>query len=295
MLGMFRVFGNLLLKATKGWIADNVPRLSASVAFYAVFSIAPLLVVLVFILGFAFEDEAARGHVAEGVSELAGEQSGELIQEAIIATARKREAGALAMVFGISALLFGATAVFAELKRSLNSIWGVEALPGRAISTFARDRLLGLSMVLCVGFLLLTSLIISAFIAAIAEFMANTLLLPAWIWKSTDLALSLLVTAALFAMIFKILPDVVLRWRDVIPGAILSAMLFTAGKALIAWYLGTTALTSVLGAAGSLAAILIWVYYASGILFFGAEFSKVLLAQGGRKVVPTSMARETSA
>lgn len=287
---MMRRLGRLLLDSVTSWLDDNASRLSAALAYYTVFSMAPLLVVVVFIIGLVFGEEAARGRISGDIAGLVGPQAGETVENAIAGTARAPKTGIAATVLGIGLLIFGASTVFAELKNSLNAIWGVEARPGRVVRNLMRDRVLSFSLILGVGFILLVSLVVSAAVAALAEFMAGALPLPPWVWQMADFLISLMVTAALFAMILKILPDVVLRWRDVAEGALVTAVLFTVGKMLIAWYLGTSGVVSTFGAAGSVVAILLWVYYAASILFFGAEFTKALFLSRGRKPVPKPQA-----
>lgn len=276
----------LLRDSAAGWLDDEAARLSAALAYYAVFSLAPLLVIVVFIISLVFGQEAAEGRISREVSGLVGSQTGSTIQAAVAATSQSRGAGLLATLVGMAVLLFGASSVFTELKNSLNAIWGVKVRPGRTMTTLIRDRFLSFSMILGIGFLLLISLVISAAIAALSEFMAGALPLPPLVWQSADFLFSFLVTTVLFAMIFRILPNVILRWKDVLPGALLTAGLFTVGKAMIAWYLGTSAVVSSFGAAGSVVVILLWVYYATGILFFGAEFTKVRMRQAGHDTVP---------
>lgn len=277
----------LLKNAGIEWVNDNATRLSAALAYYAVFSIAPLLVIVVYIVGLVFGKEAAEGQIASQMSGLFGSNAAEFIQSLVAATATSsKSTGLWAALISIGILLFGASTVFGELKNALNSIWGVESGPGHAVYTFFRDRLLSFSLVLIVGFLLLTSLIASSVIAAFSASLATVMPLSVTIWKGVDLVLSISLTSSLFAMIFKILPNVILTWRQVFPGAILTALLFTLGKGLLAWYLGTTSSTSTFGAAGSLIVILLWVYYVTGIMFFGAEFTKVYVREYGGGIVP---------
>ena len=276
----------LLKNAALEWVGDNATRLSAALAYYAVFSIAPLLVIIVFIVGLVYGKEAAEGQIASQMSGLVGPNAGEAIQSAVIATAASKSTGLWAALTSVGILLFGASTVFGELKNALNSIWGVEQGPGHAVYTFFRDRLLSFSLVLIVGFLLLTSLIASSVIAAFNASLSDVVPLSVTLWKAVDMALSIAVTSSLFAMIFKILPNVILTWRQVFPGAILTALLFTLGKGLLAWYLGTNSSASTFGAAGSLIVVLLWVYYVTGIMFYGAEFTKVYVREYGGGIVP---------
>lgn len=276
----------LIKETVTGWMADNATRMSAALAYYAIFSLAPLLVILLAVVGLVYGEEAARGQISGQVAGLVGEAAGDSIQTAVAATGQVKSRGIIAALVAFGVMVFGASTVFGELKNALNAIWGVQPRPGRPIRALVRDRLLSFSLVLGIGFLLLVSLTVSAVLSALGTFMADWLALPPATWKAADFLISLGLTSALFALIYKILPDVVLRWRDVATGALLSGALFTAGKSLIAGYLGSNSVASSFQAAGTLVVILLWVYYASGILFLGAEFNKGWLRRCGRGVVP---------
>ncbi len=289
-LRMKELFATLQAAVT-AFLADNATRLSAALAYYAIFSLAPLVVILISMVGLVYGEEAARGQIADQISGLVGEQAGETIQTAVAATAQTKSSGVIATLVALVVMVLGASTVFGELKNALNSIWGVAVRPGRTIVTLIRDRALSFSMVLTIGFLLVVSLVISAVLSAVSTYMAGVLPLPPLIWKAMDFAISLTVTGALFAMIFKFLPNVILSWRDVAPGALLTAFLFTAGKSLLAWYLGSNSVASSFSAAGSLIVILLWFYYAASILFLGVEFAKVRILRRGRPIVPHRHAR----
>lgn len=277
---------SLLKDAALGWINDNASRLSAALAYYTVFSLAPLLVIVVFLIGLFYGAEAARGQVAEQLSELMGSAAAETIQSAIAATSRMEKTGWIATVTGVFVLLFGATSVFGELKNALNHIWGVEVRPGRTVVTLIRDRFLSFSLVLCVGFLLVVSLLISATISVVSTYMSGFFALPPLFWQVTDFLLSIVITGVLFAMIFKVLPNVILAWQDVAAGGLVTALLFTIGKSILAWYLGTSSVASSFGAAGALVVVLLWFYYTTSILFFGAEFTKAWVKQRVGRITP---------
>jgi membrane protein len=280
----------LLKEAASEWIEDGAMRLSASLAYYAIFSLAPLLVIVISIAGLVFGEEAARGQIAQQISALAGARAGEAIQATVQASASERTTGVLATIIGLVVLLFGASTVFAELKDALNTIWGVTVKPGRAFFTLVHDRFLSFSIVLAIGFLLLVSLVLSAVLAALGKYMSARLPLPAAVWQACDFLVSFAVISALFAMIFKMLPNVRIGWRDVRIGAVGTALLFTIGKFLIGLYLGTSTIASSFGAAGSVVIVLVWIYYSSCILFFGAEFTKVYARKFGSGIVPNSRA-----
>ncbi|HET7238563.1 MAG TPA: YihY/virulence factor BrkB family protein [Terrimicrobiaceae bacterium] len=277
-------------EATSEWIEDGAMRLSSSLAYYAIFSLAPLLVIVISIAGLVFGEEAARGQIAQEISALAGIRAGEAIQATVQASASEKTTSMLATIIGLVVLLFGASTVFAELKNALNTIWGVAVKPGRTFLTLVRDRFLSFSIVLAIGFLLLVSLVLSAVLAALGKYMTARLPLPAAVWQAGDFLVSFGVISTLFAMIFKILPNVRIGWHDVRIGAVGTALLFTIGKFLIGLYLGTSSIASSFGAAGSVVIVLVWIYYSSCILFFGAEFTKVYARKFGSGVVPNSRA-----
>jgi membrane protein len=277
---------SLLKEAGLGWVNDNASRLSAALAYYTVFSLAPLLVIVVFLIGLFYGEDAARGQVSGQLSELMGPAAAETIESAIAATGRMEKTGWIATATGVAVLLFGATSVFGELKNSLNHIWGVEVRPGRTIITLIRDRFLSFSLVLAVGFLLVASLLVSATISLASTYMNSFFALPPTVWQVTDFMVSLCITGVLFATIFKVLPNVILAWQDVAAGGLITALLFTIGKSILAWYLGTSSVATSFGAAGALVVILLWFYYATSILFFGAEFTKAWVRQRVGQIVP---------
>jgi membrane protein len=275
----------LLVDAAAGWSDDNAMRLSASLAYYTLFSMAPLLVVGMSIAGLFFGEAAARGQTAEQLRQLAGASTGDAILT-FMQGASQRTASLSATFVGLLILLFGASGVFSELKDALNTIWGVTIKPGRALTRMVRERVLAFAMVLGVGCLLLVSLTLSAALAAVGKFAPH---LPSWppaTLQFADNLVSFFVATFLFALLFKILPNVEIRWRDVGIGAAVTGSLFTLGKFLIGFYLGRAAVASYYGAAGSAIVLLMWVYYSACILFFGAEFTKVWVQQYGNGIVP---------
>lgn len=280
----------LVKQAAVDWVEDGAMRLSSSLAYYAIFSLAPLIVIVVSIAGFVFGEEAARGELSEQIATLAGKAAGEAIQTAVLSSAAHQAAGMLATVTGSALLLFGASTVFAELKDALNIIWGVIVRPGRPFLTLVRHRFFSFSIVLAVGFLLLISLVISILLGALGIYLSGHIQLPPLVWQAWDFLLSFVVVSGLFAMIFKLLPNVSLRWRDVWLGSVATAFLFTLGKFLIGYYLATSSVASTFGAAGSVVVVLIWIYYSSCILFFGAELTKGYARKFGSGIVPNSHA-----
>ncbi|SRR5579862_166339 len=274
-----------LLKGTfSEWIEDNAFRLSAALSYYALFSLAPLILLILAIAGFVFGEQAARGDIARQIHALAGQQAADAIQSIVKSTARKTSSVAATGV-GLAVLLFGASGVFGELKAALNLIWGVMLKPA-PWTALIRERFLSFSLILGIGFLLVVSLVMSAVIAGVSAYMGSRLPLPGAVWHWADFVLSFGVITVLFAMIFKILPNVTIHWNDVAIGALGTAFLFTVGKFLIGIYLGTSGVTSFYGAAGSAVIILLWVYYSSCILFLGAEFTKVYARLYGSGIAP---------
>jgi membrane protein len=284
-----RDFFRLLGSAASEWSEDNALRLSAALAYYSIFSLAPLLVIAISIAGLVFGEAAARGQITEQMRQLAGDRAAEAIQALVQGTSR-RTASLSATFVGLVVLLFGSSGVFLELKGALNTIWGVAIRPGKPMRTLIRERFISFTIVLGIGFLLLVSLVMSAALAALGASMRNLLTWPAFVWQIVDLLVSFAVTTFLFAMIFKILPNVQIRWRDVWTGAGITAFLFTIGKYLIGFYLGTSAVASYYGAAGSAIVLLLWVYYSACILFFGAEFTKSYVQKYGCGILPDKRA-----
>ena len=280
----------LFKAAFSDWREDKASRLAAALAYYAVISLAPLLILLITITALAFGKEAAQGRIAAQIQGLVGAQSAQILEE-IIAHANKPGTGLLASAVAMITLLAGASGVFGALQDGLNTIWEVEPKPGRGIMGIIKDRFLSLSMVLGVGFLLLISLVLSAALTALGDWMGGLLPLPAFVLQVLNFIVSFAVITLLFALIYKILPDVEINWSDVWIGAALTSLLFTIGKLLIGLYLGRGSVGSAYGAAGSLIVILIWVYYSAQILFFGAEFTQVYADAYGSRITPDKDAR----
>jgi membrane protein len=270
------------------WTADGAPRLAAALAYYTAFSIGPLLILIIAVAGALFGDEAVRGQVAAQMDGLIGADGARMLEEMIENAAAERS-GIFATTVSVVALLLGATGVFGELQAMMNTIWDVDRpVTAGGIGGMLRTRLLSFGMILGIAFLLLVSLVVSAVIAAASGW--SRALLPGMdaLWHLVDVAVSLAVTTALFAMIFKFLPDTVIAWRDVVSGAFVTAVLFTLGKLAIGFYLGRSSVASVYGAAGSLAVLLVWIYYAAQILFFGAELTQVYAKRHGTRVASAS-------
>ncbi|MEH2010508.1 YihY/virulence factor BrkB family protein [Nostoc sp.] len=276
----------LLQETFKEWSEDKASRLAAALAYYTIFSIAPLLIIVIAIAGVVFGEDAARGQIVGQIQGLVGKDGAQFIQTAI-QNANKPQTGAMASIISVVVLLVGATGLFTELQDSLNTIWEVKAKPGRGVNNMIRLRFLSFAMVIGIGFLLLVSLVISTGLAALVKYFGNILPGIDFLWRIVNFVLSFSITTALFGLIFKVLPDVKITWNDVFIGSIITSFLFSIGRFLLGQYLGNGSFGSTYGAAGSLVVLLAWVNYAAQILFFGAEFTQVYARRYGSGIVPT--------
>jgi membrane protein len=279
-----------LLKETfREWREDGANRLAAALAYYTTFSLAPLLVLIIAIAGLVGGHEAAQSQVMAQVQDLLGVEGREFVQ-GMIQSASRPSTGVTATVIGAVTLLFGALGVFGELQNSLNTIWEVKPKPARGfldgIKRFVVKRILSFTMVLGIGFLLLASLVMSAALSALGEYISTRWPFADFWLELINFMISFAVITFLFAMIFKFLPEIKIAWRDVWLGAAVTSALFSLGKFLIGFYLGRSEVGNTFGAAGSLAILLIWIYYSAQILFFGAEFTQVYSSKYGSKIVP---------
>jgi membrane protein len=276
-----------LVKATfEGWSNDNATRLAAALAYYTLLSLAPLLVLAVAIAGLVFGDDAARGQIGKELSALVGPEAGAGIQT-VLKHARAPEGGTWSTILGGAVLLFGASGVFGELQAALNKVWNVEPKPGRGVLGILKDRFFSFTMVMGVAFLLLVSLILSATLSAVGAYFSRLLPGGELLWQLGNTVISVAVISVLFALLFKVVPDIKVAWRHVWPGALCTALLFTIGKYLIGLYLGRASVASPYGAAGSLIVLVIWVYYAAQIVFLGAEFTRVYAEWRGARIEPS--------
>ncbi|HYF21024.1 MAG TPA: YihY/virulence factor BrkB family protein [Ramlibacter sp.] len=267
-------FLRLLLQAVKSWSNDYAPSMGAAISYYTVFSLAPLLVIVIAIAGAAFGREAVQGLISDQLAGLVGAQGAEMV-EGLIAAASDTDRGLVAGLISIGVLLVGATTVFAELQSALDRIWKVpESAKPAGILGMLRARLLSFGLILAVAFLLMVSLAVSAVLAAFGSWAGG--LMPGWetLLHLLNTLLSLAILTVLFAMIFKLMPSTPVSWRDVWTGALVTAALFEVGKLLIGLYIGKSGMTETFQAAGSLVVLLAWVYYAAQIFLLGAEFTK---------------------
>src|SRR5919106_3401639 len=277
------------------WFEDDPLQLAAALSYYTLFSLAPLLIIVIAIAGFAFGREAAQNQIVETLQGMIGQESAQAIQGMIQNASNKPKTGMISTVIGIIALLIGAGGVVGQLQTSLNTIWGVAPKPGQGVWGFVRQRFISFGMILGIAFLLLVSLVVSALLSGLTKIMGTLFGGTAFVAHGLDLVVSFAFVTALFAMIYKFLPDVRIQWRDVWIGAALTSFLFTIGKLLIGLYLGSSGVTSTYGAAGSLITVLLWVYYSSLIFFLGAEFTQVYAREYGSGVVPAANAETIAA
>jgi membrane protein len=269
---------SLCKKAVDSWLEDRAPTMGAAIAYYTVFSLAPMLVMVIAVAGLAFGRQAAEGALFRELADLVGPESAAAVQ-ALLRSATGTRSGIFATVVGIGTLIIAATAVLAELQSALNLIWKAPPSGGLGVWHLIRSRLVSLSVILVIGFLLLVSLVISTALSAFSDYLDWILPGLATILRVVHLTLSFAFTTILFAMIFKILPDKAVEWDEVWLGAAVAALLFTAGKYLISLYIGSSNMASTYGAAGGLIIVLVWVYYSAQILLLGAEFAKAYTDQ----------------
>src|SRR5690348_5036210 len=278
----------ILKKTMTAFGEDKVLRLSAAMAYYAIFSIGPLLVLMVGLAGLVFGGESVRHEVHQQLQGVLGEKSTGVIESMM--TSRRAGDSLMATVLGAAGLLLGAAGVFGQLQESLNTIWGVTPKPGKSIGIFLRDRFLSMAMVLGIGFVLLVSMALSTFVIAFSNYIGALIALPGWLVPLFHNVIDFVVIFLLFALIFDILPDVRIRWRDVWIGAAGTAVLFTIGKLLLSIYLAHETSASAYGAGSAFVVILLYIYYSSIILYFGAEFTQVFARRRGARLRPTKYA-----
>ncbi|MDP2053467.1 MAG: YihY/virulence factor BrkB family protein [Acidobacteriota bacterium] len=285
------VFLKLFGAAARAWWDDDATRLGASLAYYTLFAIAPILLVATAIAGAAFGEEAVRGEIVGQLDSLVGRE-GALAVQSLLEGASRRRAGVIATVIGATTFLVAATGAFLELQVALNTIWRVKVSEGINLKSFLLDRLRSFGLVVAVGFLLLVSLAVTAALAALNAWLTRLSPELPFVWSAIGMLVSLVVTTGLFAMLFRFLPDVRLHWRDVTTGALVTAVLFALGQQVIGLYLGQSSMASAYGAAGSMMVLLLWVYYSCQILLFGAEFTRVYAESRGRRPKPESFAEK---
>lgn len=280
--------GLFLKEVFDQWNKDRATRMGAALAYYTIFSITPLLIVAIALAGFFFGQDAAEGRIVREIQGLLGKEGALAIQE-MIKSVRKPDTNIIATVVGIGTLLLGATGVFTQIQDSLNSIWGVEPDPKRGWGDIIRERLGSFTMVFGTGFLLLVSLLIDAVLSAFTEYISRLLgsHLSVYLLKVTNFSISFFIITLLFGMIYKVLPDVDIDWKDVGLGAVVTSILFIIGKFAISLYLGNSNIGAAYGAAGTMIVMLVWIFYASLIFLFGAEFTQIYTKKYGKRIRTT--------
>ncbi len=276
---MFNRIWQYLQAVVKAFVADDALSRGASISFYTVTSIGPVLVIVVAIAGLVFGEDAARGAISQQLGALMGKEEANLVERAV-QSASAKSTGIIASVIGVITLLITASGVFGEMQSALNAIWKAQP-QDVTISRLVRARVASLGLVAALGFLLLVSLVVSALLSALADYIDARLPFGALMLQSLHFVMSFALISVLFAAIYKVLPDVKLSWRDVMIGAVVTALLFSLGKFLIGLYLAHSAMASSYGAAGALIVILMWVYYSAQIFLLGAEFTKVYASRRG--------------
>ena len=284
VLKMFR-------RALVAWWNDNIPRLGASLAYYTLFAIAPVLLVAIAVAGMVFGVEAVRGELVGQLQGLVG-HDGAVAVQGLLEGASRHRAGALATLLGAITFVLAATGAFLELQAALNAIWCVKPKSNANVKSFLIARIRSFGLVVAIGFLLLVSLAVSAALAALSNWLGQMAPGLPLLWNAVNLILSLGVVTTLFALLYAFLPDVRLKVTDVMVGAFVTAVLFTLGQQLIGLYLGQSTTTSAYGAAGSVIVLLLWVYYSSQVVLLGAEFTKVYADRTGLKPQPESFAKK---
>ena len=278
---MFPAFWKMLKDTVVAFVNDEALSRGAAIAFYTVTSVAPVLLIVIAIAGFAFGRDAAQNAITAQLSGLMGQQTAEVLQTAV-ASASGKTAGVLATIIGVITLTVTASGVFGEIQTSLNAIWKAKA-KGSTVSRLIRARATSLGLVATLGFLLIVSLVVSTALTAFGTYLDSVLPFGDFILTGVNTVVSVTLLSLLFAAIYKVLPERHLEWGDVIVGALVTAILFTVGKSLISWYIGSSAVASSFGAAGALIVLLLWVYYSAQIFLLGAEFTKVYANRHGSK------------
>ena len=272
----------LLKQSYQEWDKHQAPRFGASVALYTLFSFAPLIVLAAAVVGLVFSHEQAQNALVSEASQLIGQRGADSVK-LLLQSAQKPTSGVIASIIAFITLLFGASGVFVELREALNAMWDAKSKANTGWKGMIKDRLFSFGMVLAVGFLLLVSLLLSTCLSFLGKFFGQAVAVPAPVLETFNFLLSFAIITGLFALMYKFVPDVKIAWRDVFVGALGTAFLFTIGKLALGLYLGIASVGSAYGAAGSLVAVIVWVYYSAQIFFFGAEFTHVYAEQRGSR------------
>jgi membrane protein len=289
----FKSIWEILKKSVTGFSDDKVTKLSASLAYYTVFAMAPLLIIVISLSGFFLGQEAAEGKIYAQLAGFVGSDTAVQLQD-MIKHASITGKSKIAAIIGVITLLVGATTVFAEIQDSINSIWGLKPKPKKGWLKMLKNRFLSFSVIISLGFLLLVSLAISALIDSFSDSLKERFPdITIIVFSVVNILITLLVIGAIFGVIYKVLPDAKISWKDVLAGAVVTAILFMIGKFAISFYISKSNVGSTYGAAGSLVILLLWVYYSAMILYFGAEFTKAYSVKFGSPIYPDDYAVTT--
>lgn len=294
-MAWFIVLGRRLFNAFKGsiqaWREDHADRLAAALSYYTIFSLAPSLIIIIGLTGLVVEQRRVENELLLQIQRSVGRDAAGFVEQVLQnRTATSNEGNVLATLLSVATVLFGASGAFAQLQGALNTIWGVRAKPKRGIVNFLRTRLFAFVILLLIGFILMLSLVVNTWLVLIDGWFRYLMPGPHLIFNVGNIVLSLGISFLLFAMLYKVMPDVSIRWHDIWVGAGVTALLFNIGKWGVGLYLGSTEIARIFGASGALVALLVWIYYSTLIILFGAEFIKVFATQRGRAVLPAAHA-----
>jgi membrane protein len=285
-----KTFWKVLRKAGSSFIEDNGMKLSASLSYYTVFSLCPILIIVMSLAGVVFGKDAVQGRIYEQISGLVGNDAAIQIQEIII-NIEKSQHGTIGAIVGVVLLVFGATGVFTEIQDSINYIWSVKAKPKKGWLKYLSNRAISFSLLVGIGFVLLVALVVNALMDILNDRLEKILpTYSVYLFHILSLVLILLIISLLFTIIYKVLPDAIIAWKDAMVGAIFTTLLFLIGKFLIGYYLGSSNIGLTYGTAASIVIILVWVYYSSIILYFGAEFTRMYAIHVGKGIKPNETA-----
>lgn len=295
MIKRIKFFWEALRETFKKWNESSASNDSASLAYYAIFSIPGLLIIIIWIAGNFFGEEAIRGQISNQISGIMGQDAAKSVQD-MIAGALVDKENIFMKIIGIGSLVFGSTTLFFQLQRSLNSLWDVQPAPKKAFVKFLLDRANSLGMILILGFLLMITMVLSSLISLLNNWITNYFGVETYVLvELINYIIGFVVTMILFALMFKVLPDVEISWKPVWRGAFLTTVLFTLGKFLLSLYFGTAKPTSAFGAAGTVILIMMWINYSCMLIFFGAEFTKIYALKRGFKIIPSKHAKWSDA
>ncbi len=290
-----RFFWDTLKETSKEWLASPAMKDAASLAYYAIFSIPGLLIIIIWIAGNFFGEEAIRGEITAQIQELMGQDAAKSVEDLIASSLIDKE-NILMKVVGVLSIVYGATTIFFQLQKSLNAMWDVEAAPKKALVKFLLDRANSLGMILVIGFLLMTTMLLSTVISLLNNYITGNLGLETYIlMEVVNYLVGFFVVTLVFAFMFKVLPDVDISWRSVWSGALVTAILFSIGKFLLGLYFGEFKPTSAFGKAGTIILIMMWINYSCMLIFFGAEFTQVYSKKKGFRITPSKHAKWNAA